>query len=240
MVKRAARELLDKIIDNVFGYGRLDAPLWFVGYEEHCDDEKDAERRLPAMATFSGAYDVLEAHELMRHPNPVNTSVWPEMREIARAAGLRDAQVGSAASDVFLVEPLPLPHANEDAWYGELYAELGYEGRAKYVADVLPKRLKKLRQLINKHAPKVVVVHHDIPRKLLRELMGGEPRRIKIGADEGKRRGKVLLVRREGDTVWLKCANLSGNARWTAAERKNLREAVRAALALERKPVQAA
>src|SRR6266567_7864907 len=219
MTEQAPRQVLDSIISNVFGYGRLDAPLWFIGYEEHCDSEQDAKRRLPAMAAFSGACDVFEAHEKMGHPNPVNTSVWPEMQEIVRAAGLRDAHVGRRDSDVFLLELLPLPHANKSAWYADLYAALGFTNREKYVEGVLKGRVERVRALVQEHRPKVVLVHHSFKDKSpLHGLIGGEPvKKIKIGA-------KWLYIRRDGETVWLASANLSSAAFWTDAERANLRK----------------
>lgn len=229
MLQPAPRKVLDSIIQNVFGYGRLDAPLWFVGYEEHCDDERDAERRLSAMATLRGAHDVFEAHQWMGHPNPVNTSVWPEMQEIVRASGLRDVHVGRGDSDVFLVELLPLPHANKSAWYADLYAALGYATRDQYVAAVLKDRVARVRDLVRENQAKVVLVHHSFKDKsLLHALMGGKPtKQIKIGA-------KWLYIRRDGETVWLACANLSAAAFWTDSERINLRTAVRAVLARRR------
>jgi hypothetical protein len=223
--QQASRTVLDAIIQNVFGYGRIDAPLWFIGYEEHCEDERDAERRLSAMATFTGAQDVFDAHERMGHPNPVNTSVWPEMQEIVRAAGLRDVHVGRRDSDVFLVELLPLPHANKDAWYADLYGALGYGGRDEYVKAVLPKRIQSLRALVADHRPKVVLLHHSFNKdSLLRDLIGGKPKKqVKLGK-------KWLHLRGEGETLWLACANLSDNARWSVGERVSLRAWVNGAI----------
>lgn len=226
MTTRAPREVLDAIVQNLFGYGRLDAPLWFIGYEEHCDDERDAERRLPAMATFAGAQDVFEAHLRMGHPEPKNTNVWPEMQEIVRAAGLHDVPVGRRDSDVFLVELLPLPHASKGDWYVELYAALGHATKHDYVTAVLGSRVARVRGLVRERGPRVALVHHGFQdRSLLHALLGGKPTEdVKIGA-------KWLHVRREGETVWLACANLSAAAFWTSSERERLRAAVRAALA---------
>jgi hypothetical protein len=81
------RDLLTRISEAFFGYGDLQAPLWFVGYEEHCADEDDARRRLPHLASLRGAVDVFEAHRLWDTPNPENSSTWPEMQRIMAEAG---------------------------------------------------------------------------------------------------------------------------------------------------------
>ncbi len=157
MPKPATRETLDPIIEKVFGYGRVDAPLWFIGLEEACDDENDAAARLPILATFEGTQDVFEAHAKMGHPNPVNTSVWPQMQEIVLAARLREVHVGQRDSDTFLLELLPLPHANKKAWYAELYSALGYKTRDEYVEGILKDRVPLVRTFVKKHDPKVVL-----------------------------------------------------------------------------------
>lgn len=231
MANPSPRDVLDVIVRNVFGYGRLDAPLWFIKFEEACDDEDDAADRLSALASFDGAQDVFEAHEKMRHPNPVNTSVWREMQVIVRTAGLRDVHVGRRDSDTCLIELLPLPHANKRAWYGKLYGALGYASREKYTDAVLMKRIERIRELVLKNRPKVVLIHHSfVDQSHVKALMGGDPtKKIKIGA-------KWLYIRCEGEIVWLACANLSGEARWTGQERANLRRAVRTSLARELKP----
>ncbi len=219
------RALLLRIANGFFGYGRLDAPLWLVGYEEPCEDERDAARRLPALATFEGAEDVLDAHRRMGHPDPSSRGTWPEMQRIAEAAGLGRGQVGGRTGNVFLAELLPFPHATAGSWYRELYGALGYRSRAEYVSAVLPRRVERLRAEVLRHRPAVVLVHHRLQdRTLAGRLMGGAPEARDLGR-------KTLLLRQDAATRWLACPSLGPAAFWSAPERAGLREAVRQALA---------
>ncbi len=69
----------------------------------------------------------------------------------------------------------------------------------------------------------MVLIHHNLSDRSLRELMGGAAKKVKLGSDDGKRHGRWLCAARR-----LKRANLSAGAFWTDAERTKLRTAVRA------------
>jgi hypothetical protein len=222
----SSRVLLDRIAQGFFGYGDLEAPLWFVGYEEHCENVEDARRRLAVLATLTGAVDVFEAHRLWSMTDPRSTSTWPEMQAIVAEAGLGDAHVGTTGSRTFLTELLPFPHAGVHEYYDSLYGAFALNRRT-YEKRLLRPRCDAVRQQVERRRPRVVLIHRRRQgEELLSWLAGpGSMETIRLGG-----RNAVDVARRRG-TTWLRSPNLSGANPWGIDERRALRRLVAAELA---------
>jgi len=149
-------------IEQFVGYGRLDAPVVFIGMEEGLADEAGLENDLLLRSRFSPVMDLKKAHEgivdgdSLFSESPRRQPTWrvmadlmlhyegktfsdAEERSSARRA-YRAQRLGRADGDSLLTELLPYPHRNVGSW---LYRER-FDDREAYVAKMLPKRLSLL------------------------------------------------------------------------------------------------
>ncbi len=146
--------------EGFVGYGRLDAPLWLLGMEEHCLGEADAARRLAVLPSFLLTIGVTEAHRRYGFDSlPRGVAVWDIARSLAIACEFRSVDVGEPSGDVLLAELLPLPRpSNNDRIWPAAYMQL-FPGYREYSEVLLPARASRLARLVEKHRPKIVVVH---------------------------------------------------------------------------------
>lgn len=166
-------------------YGRLDAPLWFIGMEEGTGGKTDdiaanihvrAQHFNPVMDLFEGqlalGYDLRVAS---KSPTPVWIWIAKIVRGIEGAADWADAplasdyvrqRLGRKDGSTLLTELLPLPAANSAA---RLYADL-YPSREAYVQNVLPKRQTLLKELIREHTPRYVFAYGSANRHTYKTL----------------------------------------------------------------------
>jgi hypothetical protein len=179
------------------GYGRPDAPVWFVGLEEGLGDMNSGEaiRNLEARTSFESVMDLREAHHsrLCEKGSPIDwdisppkTQVWQYMGKIMRGCnGHTDCcsnleaakeyvkmRLGRSDHDIgqtFLTELSPIPAAN---------------GKDKQWIDFLRKidpgldrkmgKRKEALQILTKGNPEALVICYGDRKKQFGDLLGIE------------------------------------------------------------------
>lgn len=166
------------------GYGRLDAPTWFLGMEE--GRSEDAARRLQCQLQLGQVADLRQAHldvfQFMRFhgAQPKIQATWGTMCKIMLLlAGTEPTtdlvrhyqahRLGRLDGETLLTELLPIASPNAGMWD---YASLlpSFPDRRTYERLVLPRRVELLRGLIEQHRPRLLVcygaTHWDAYRRL--------------------------------------------------------------------------
>jgi hypothetical protein len=160
-------EELEHLLDFV-GYGRLDAPVWFLGMEEAGGGEQNIRARLK----FRTVEDCAEAHRTLgithRHwGKRVIQRTWRGMCYImlrlenkpVDTESIRQYQaesLGRYGGQTLLVELMPIPKHDIGAWgYEELIPQ--FKSREDYYQQVKPRRLAYLQTLLHEHRPRVVI-----------------------------------------------------------------------------------
>jgi len=158
---------LEQLLDFV-GYGRLDAPVWFLGMEEAGGGEENLYARLK----FRTVEDCAEAHRILgitKHHwgRRVIQRTWRGMcyimlrlnNQTAGAENIRNYQaeyLGRFGGQTLLVELMPIPKSSIGAWgYEELIPQ--YASREDYYQKAKPRRLAYLQGLIRESHPKIVI-----------------------------------------------------------------------------------
>ncbi len=153
---------------NFVGYGRLGAPVWFLGMEEAGGGEDNLRARLK----FRAVEDCAEAHRILgitKHhwERRVIQRTWRGMcyimlkldNKASDAESIRNYQaesLGRFGGQTLLVELMPIPKSSIGAWgYEELIQQ--YSSREDYYRKVKPRRLTYLRGLIGENHPQIVV-----------------------------------------------------------------------------------
>ena len=160
-------EELEHLLDFV-GYGRLDAPVWFLGMEEAGGGEQNIRTRLK----FRTVEDCAEAHRTLgiihRHwGKRVIQRTWRGMCYImlrlenkpVDTESIREYQaesLGRNGGQTLLVELMPIPKHNIGAWgYEELIPQ--FKSREDYYRQVKPRRLAYLQTLLQENKPLMAV-----------------------------------------------------------------------------------
>lgn len=211
-----------------FGYGRLDAPIWFIGLEEHCGSEEfhiladtDARHRLTVLPTLPQVVDLAKACRLYGFPRvPSRVPVWDVARRTAEACGYSDLQPGAVNSDVCLLELLPLPTPGAREWLAEVYDDaFGYRRKTKYVRECRPPRVQRLRALLREHSPQLVVVHGKAAWAINDDVKPDEVIELKQ-----TKSSKPVQIREVGRTTVLNTHNFGGAAGWSATGKEQFFE----------------
>jgi hypothetical protein len=153
---------------NFVGYGRLDAPVWFLGMEEAGGGEDNLRARLKLRAVE----DCAEAHRILgitKHHwgRRVIQHTWRGMcyimlkldNKATDAESIRTyqaASLGRFGGQTLLIELMPVPKSSIGAWgYEELIPQ--YASREDYYLKVKPYRLTYLQGLIRENKPQIVI-----------------------------------------------------------------------------------
>jgi hypothetical protein len=153
---------------NFVGYGRLDAPVWFLGMEEAGGGEDNLRARLK----FRTVEDCAEAHRILgitKHHwgRRVIQRTWRGMcyimlkldNKATDVESIRNYQaesLGRFGGQTLLVELMPIPKSSIGAWgYEELIPQ--YASREDYYQKVKPRRLAYLQGLIRENKPQIVI-----------------------------------------------------------------------------------
>ena len=160
---------LDHLL-HFIGYGRLDAPVWFIGTEEAGGGEDNLRARL----NFRQIEDNYEAHKklgILKHHEgkKVIQRTWRGMcyimlclegKEPDREA-IRHYQanlLGRYHGKTLLTELLPVPKPKTGDWgYEELIPQ--FSSREEYKRKIKPFRIKMFKDLLKKHNPKTVICY---------------------------------------------------------------------------------
>ena len=155
-------------IERFIGYGRIDAPIVFVGMEEGLASEQDLDHDLEARSAFSPVMDLEEAHRTIAEgdnlftDSPRRQPTWRVMADLmlqyekqrfpdAQSRALarkiyRAKRLGRSSGKTLLTELLPYPHRRTSSW---LYSRFGrYTTREEYVSKLLPERQALIRHAL--------------------------------------------------------------------------------------------
>ena len=161
------------------GYGRLDAPYWFLGVEEGIggNSERELARLLAVRANWGVVMDSHDAHEELEDRFWARKSVSPAWRSAAKLLLMIKGETDVRASALPYVhrklgrqsntegeslcgELLPLPKSAESAWPSEYASAGGYLATGKsYRLHAIPRRQAMWRSLIRDHQPNVVFLY---------------------------------------------------------------------------------
>lgn len=154
-------------IERFIGYGRIDAPIVFVGMEEGLASEQGLERDLESRSAFAPVMDLEEAHRTIADgdslftDSPRRQPTWRVMADLMLQYGkqrfsdsqsralarkmYRAKELGRSTGDTLLTELLPYPHKRKSSWLYERFGK--YATRDEYVSRLLPER-----QVLIRHA----------------------------------------------------------------------------------------
>lgn len=193
-----------RLLDFI-GYGRLEAPVWFLGMEEG----GGGEARLLIQSGFSRVEDLRDAHRklgiLKHHEGRRNLQpVWNKMCEfMLRVEGhpsptvedrrtYQAEHLGRTHGNSLLLELLPIPKPSMSAWdYPLTFPE--YPDVAAYRRDVIPRRIELVSQLVIDHLPRVIVAYGKEYWPYYRQILSH--------AQFSERNGSLTGVR--GDTLMI-------------------------------------
>lgn len=179
------RFLIQERIKNFWGYGNLDGDVWFIGMEEGGDGS------LPKLmrryeATSNG--EVFDIYDDMRgdkdhmawfeeNASPqrtyrrliylllyIKTKKAPTPDEILQ---YQIKHFGRKKNDHAVLELMPMAcrTMHENDWvYRELDID-GFASKKEYLKKYVPERVERLRGLIIKHKPKLVIFYSTVYRK---------------------------------------------------------------------------
>ncbi len=168
-LSRASQERLLEFI----GYGRIDAPVWFIGINEGTGVHANLSLNLATRAQhFERVMDVRKALDLLGVEAPT-TQVWKFMAKLVLglkgqaflgerkvvSAYVRD-HLGRQDGETLLTELFPLPSPNANDWPVEL--QLFYPTRVEYEREMTEVRGRKFQAIFEHQTPKVVVCYGKV------------------------------------------------------------------------------
>lgn len=178
-------DILQNRINNFWGYGNLESPIWLVGMEEGfritpdtIADRKMLERQF-LLPTVNGMFDagrpisrdVCDLTNLSPFlPNAKTQATWKfpialliflrERREPCKEEILdfqRFSLADGKKNEVSTIELMPLPSPNTSSWlFGDI---AGFETRESYLFTYRKQRAQGLRDLVKKYSPKVIIFY---------------------------------------------------------------------------------
>lgn len=175
-------ELIKRRIENFWGYGSLDAPVWFVGMEEGLGPTTDTEeleirfRAADGKVTIDMRLDMghLVGHmKWFRKDSPIQAT-WkypialylylknrqaPSKEDIRYHQGLVLGDISQCESTTIELMPLPSRKASESTWLYKEYGVPSLDSRKKYLETFKPARVQELKQLVAMHSPKLVIFY---------------------------------------------------------------------------------
>ncbi len=171
--------LIKERIKNFWGYGNLDGDVWFVGMEEGCDGSiPNLIKRFESTAHTAVVdihADMQDNEEHLRwfqkgaptqstYRRLIYLLLYFQHKKAPTLEDIREYQInhfGRTKSNHALFELMPLP-ARSLKTKDWVYASSGVEGlslRREYLKVYKPERIKRLRELIQKHKPKVMICY---------------------------------------------------------------------------------
>lgn len=195
-------ELLEAFMSSFFGYGRLDAELWFIGIEE--GGGRTVTEILSRLAAWNArnrrpVEDVAEFHVAcgMSHLFSPGAQLQPTWKGLIRTVfatndlqpdveQMRQYQISTFAradGGLACLELLPLPSPSVTTWnYGaeqglppEPWTDLPYlQRRSDYMTHILETRVKWFRQAIKEKSPRAVLFYGESYRRYWAALCGLE------------------------------------------------------------------
>lgn len=180
-----SKELIQNRIDNFWGYGNLDGKYWFIGMEEGHDLDDDAlERRFTetfdknTVDIIKGMTTVKDHLKWFKQPWSKIQKTWKgyiiiklflELGTMPDTESIRSFQlnklgrkfINNVPNDHAILELMPLP-ASSSAEQHWVYKGMGIADlcdRKTYLGKYKPNQIIKLRNLIKKYKPELVVFY---------------------------------------------------------------------------------
>jgi hypothetical protein len=170
--------LIQERIKNFWGYGNLDSDIWFVGMEEGHNKDNSLIERLKSTSgsQIFDIYDDMKYDKGHMHFFKENAPTQKTYRPLIyirlflqtgkepTLEEIREYQIkkfGRKISDHAVLELMPLPSKSilkKDWLYGNTEI-LGLSSRKEYLSTYVPQRVLKLKELIKKHKPKLVLFY---------------------------------------------------------------------------------
>jgi hypothetical protein len=205
---------LENFIQNHYGFGNLQAPYWLIGMEPGGGDTREeVERRVSIWheLTTTETADLAEYHRLLEMPqffeDPVKRQpTWAGLirlvlavrGEAANTAAVRQYQrdrLGRLDEETCLLELLPLSSRSIGKWDYAEWSDLPYlASRKTYQQHCLPWRIGRLRQLIQQHAPPLVVFYGSTYRAWYEQVIGCEFSLDADGAGWAQQDGSLFVM----------------------------------------------
>ena len=150
------------------GYGRLDADIWFLGFEESGGKVEELITRI----NFDEIMDSVAAQTMLGRSSQIFGSenlqgAWKGISEVMlKLEGKKPSAVdiehyyadslGRNDGGTLLVDFMPIPVPANDGWvYEELIPQ--YESRQAYYSEVKPMRMELMSSLIKQNLPKIII-----------------------------------------------------------------------------------
>jgi len=165
-------------IEAFIGYGRLDAPVVFIGMEEGLQQHVPMETDLMLRSRFEPVMDLREAHQGIAGTDkffsatPVCQRTWRPMCDLMlRREGVCDPEVatrnryqatrlGRSHGDTLIAEMLPYPMKNRRDISSWPYSKFGrFETNQAYLATIRPQRIELLRAALRCASREVIICH---------------------------------------------------------------------------------
>lgn len=196
--------LVKNRIKNFWGYGSLQAPVWFIGMEEGYDTSSpqellqarfEATHNKATVDIRTGMKGVTDHLKWFRSDADVQPT-WkypialhlyfkngekPTKNEIKEYQIHNLADVKKKETATLELMPLPSNKASEKTWlYGKL--DIPYlKTRKEYLETYKPTRVEKLRKLIQQHQPKLVIFYSLTYLQDWESIIGSKPVEITDG-----------------------------------------------------------
>lgn len=172
-------------IEGFIGYGRLDAPVVFLGMEEGAAADPVADLRKRS------------AYETVRDMNAGSDyqATWARMADLMlRRAGVMPTKTARAAyqadrlgrpnGETLIAELLPYPNKRADHWHPVFHER--FSSRRAYEAVMIPRRVKLLREVLS-GAPRELVVaygaaHWRWYKEIFPDVVWAETKPFLVGA----------------------------------------------------------
>ena len=174
-------ETLKKFMDGFFGYGDLEAPIWFIGMEEGGGNSlEEINKRLETWKKL-GETVTMDMYEFHREINDLKffngsniarlQPTWAKLirfilsheKEVINIAKVKDFQItrlGRYKSKTCLLELMPLPSPSINQWiYNKITKIPELQNRQIYKEVIAPRRISKLKKLIKFHNVRKVVFY---------------------------------------------------------------------------------
>lgn len=194
-------DLIQRRINNFWGYGSLEAPVWFVGMEEGLGPTVDTEelevrfRSADEKTTIDMRRDMghLVGHMKWFRKNSPIQATWkypialylylknhkiPTQQEIREHQGLVLGDTLKKESSTIELMPLPSQKAHQSTWLYEKYGILGLSSRKEYLATCKPKRVQELKNLVRKYSPELIIFFSVGYLPEWTEVIGEKPKEI--------------------------------------------------------------
>ena len=206
--------MIEAYCKQFFGYGRWDAPIWFVGLEEAGAGtpeelqsrllawDQRGRRELEDAPTF---YPACGQNQWHGQGATLQKPTWRQlMRMLLLARGepigenalleYQQQDFGAFAGNVCLTELSPLPTRNQTHWpYADHAGLPGWlQTRDQFMEKILPARIATLREKIAIHHPRAVLFYFWKHRQSAEAVAGGEFQLLLHGDSCGALRDELL------------------------------------------------